>query len=444
MKNKKPKIKIRIPQSIYDHMMKELRKPHVYAHERVGFLTSGSKMLASGVLIITITGFHSVCDDDYIKDDSVGARINSAAIRKAMQLILDREEGCFHVHLHDHFGMPSPGTTDKKGIPGIVNSFANVSSQPHGFIIFSKDSFYVTVKIAGITQLITPQIISVIGYPMKFVLPGKTSEKPINLYDRQSFLGPLSQFFFQHIKIGIIGYGGGGSHFGQQLAHLGCKQIVVFDDDIIEDTNHNRLVGAWHSDIHKNTPKATIAKRSIRKIFPGANINIKKYIWQNQPDELLDCDIVLTAVDTYIGRHDLEAACRRYLIPMIDIGMDVYLHKKDPPHMSGQVILSMPGMPCMHCFGFLNNEKLKIEAAKYGDTGGRPQVIWPNGTLASSAIGILVDLLTGWTKQTDRIVYLSYNGNTQLISKHIRVEFAGSTCCHYPLDQTGPPKFKRI
>jgi hypothetical protein len=29
------------------------------------------------------------------------------------------------------------------------------------------------------------------------------------------------------------------------------------------------------------------------------------------------------------------------------------------------------------------------------DAGGRPQVVWPNGVLASAALGIAFDLVTG-------------------------------------------------
>jgi hypothetical protein len=43
--------------------------------------------------------------------------------------------------------------------------------------------------------------------------------------------------------------------------------------------------------------------------------------------------------------------------------------------------------------------KLAAEAARHGDAGGRPQVVWPNGALASTAVGLAVDLVTGWTRK---------------------------------------------
>jgi hypothetical protein len=93
----------------------------------------------------------------------------------------------------------------------------------------------------------------------------------------------------------------------------------------------------------------------------------------------------------------------------IDIGMDV--HGKEKPVIGGQVILSSPGGPCMRCIGFLTEEKLAQEAARYGNAGARPQVVWPNGVLASTAIGLAVDLVTNWTGRTRSYEYLVYDGN---------------------------------
>lgn len=57
----------------------------------------------------------------------------------------------------------------------------------------------------------------------------------------------------------------------------------------------------------------------------------------------------------------------------------------EPPRMSGQVIASIPGLPCMKCYGFLNESVFAEEAMRYGAAGVRPQVIWPNAVLASTA-----------------------------------------------------------
>ena len=70
--------------------------------------------------------------------------------------------------------------------------------------------------------------------------------------------------------------------------------------------------------------------------------------------------------------------------------------------MSGQIILSAPGGPCMFCMHFLTDEKIGREVANYGAAGGRPQVVWANGVLASTAVGIADQHPDRWTKSRRR------------------------------------------
>ena len=445
MKDKKPTILIRIPQLIHGQMLDDLRRPHPYAEERVGFLHTTSKVLADNTVLIIATEYIPVEDENYIDDDRVGAKINSVAIRAAMQRSLERKGGCFHVHLHDHRGQPGPSRTDKNGLPGVVESLANIApAQANGFLILSQNSFYASIKILGEKEFLQPNAVSVVGKPMLLSFTGEKGFKS-RVYDRQSFLGESSQFLFENIRVGIIGYGGGGSHIGQQLAHIGVKNIAIFDDDKVEDTNLNRLVGAWFSDVKNALLKTAVAERVIKNILPTANVVRVNTRWQDNPDLLQACDVVFGNIDSYAERQQAEAECRRFLIPYIDIGMDVYQIDDDPHAIAGQVILSLPGFPCMSCFGFLTEKKLAQEAAKYGKVGGRPQVVWPNGVLASTAVGLFVNLVTNWTQDNETPDYLSYNGNTGMIQQHVRTQYLTSKdCSHFLPDQVGAPVFVKL
>jgi len=441
---KQKNVIIRLPKNIHQEMIDDLRRQHKYAYERVGFLYSYTANIDKLTTVITCFKYEPVSDKNYIRDDSVGAKINSSAIREAMQMALTSKCGCFHVHLHDFEGLPSPSRTDK-GLNAVVESIANVASgQAHGFLILSADGFYANIKMPNEKLFIQPTQFSVAGYPMQIQFAKPFNPKESKVYDRQSFLGERSQFLFENVRIGVVGLGGGGSHIVQQLAHIGIINTTVFDDDKTEDTNLNRLIGGWFSDIKKATLKTLVAKRMMKKILPNAKIECINDKWQNQPHLLQKCDIVIGCVDSYAQRQELEAECRRYLIPYIDIGMDVTTADKNAPYISGQVVLSMPGLPCMFCLGFLTEKKLGLEAGKYGATGGRPQVVWPNGVLASSAIGIMIDLITGWSGLIDRVVYLSYDGNLETIADHMRLKYASDKCIHFVPENTGPPKFKKI
>jgi hypothetical protein len=88
------------------------------------------------------------------------------------------------------------------------------------------------------------------------------------------------------------------------------------------------------------------------------------------------------SLDSYRERDDLDRFCRRFLIPYIDLGMGVH-EVADGYSISGQIVLSSPGGSCLWCRGILNGNWLGQEAGQYGKAGSRPQVVWPNGVLAS-------------------------------------------------------------
>lgn len=445
-KNKNnPKIIFRIPNAIHLEMLNDLRRKHPHAWERMGFLHTRLKWLDKMTVLIIANFYQVLEDEDYIRDSSVGAKIGASAIRKAMQYMIENRTGGFHVHLHDHRGRPGPSPVDDRGIPGIIESLSHVTKeQATGMLILSSDGFFDAIRIPGIQRKLRADSISIVGFPMQFNFDDSGSMKASNVFTRQSFLGPHSQNNFDRVRVGIIGYGGGGSHVGQQLAHIGVKNITVFDDDIIEDSNLNRLVGGQWKDVINKLAKTSIAKRVIRSILPASNITIVTTRWQEAPEKLQQCDIVIGCGDTYAERQQAEVECRRYLIPYVDIGMDVYKCDNAFHSISGQIMVSMPGTPCFWCNGFLTEEKLGLEAAKYGNTGGRPQVVWPNGVLASTAVGIIVELITGWTGRKDQAIYLEYDGSTGHIKDHIRLLYSDEICKHYPLKNCGPARFTQL
>jgi len=249
-------------------------------------------------------------------------------------------------------------------------------------------------------------------------------------HSRQSFLGDNSEETLAQSTIGIIGLCGGGSHVGQQLAHIGIGKFVIADFDHVDDPNLNRMVGSCPADAALKRPKNDVIQEFILRINPNANVKIVGR-WQESGDLLRTCDIVIGCVDSFTAREQLERFCRRFLIPYIDIGMDV--HKVSNGYgISGQVALSMPGGHCLWCHGILTEERLTQEQQKYGAAGGRPQVIWPNGVLASIAVGHAVSLLLPWNIDLPLSSLIEYDGNRQVTRPGARLQFLKDVPCrHY-------------
>lgn len=261
------------------------------------------------------------------------------------------------------------------------------------------------------------------------------------LHSRQNFLGNHCDEVLTSSRIGIIGLCGGGSHVAQQLAHIGIGRFVAADFDHVEDPNLNRMVGTCPADAELRRPKNEVIKEVIHRINPNADVEIVGR-WENHGDLLRTCDIVIGCVDSFTARDELEKFCRRFLIPYIDVGMDV--HQVSSGYcISGQVALSMPGGHCLWCHGILTEERLAQEQRKYGAAGGKPQVIWPNGVLASIAVGHAVSLLLPWSTDLLQLSLIEYDGNRHITRPGARLQFLKDMPCphHAAEELLGDPFF---
>lgn len=263
-------------------------------------------------------------------------------------------------------------------------------------------------------------------------------------FSRQSFLGARSAEIFAGTRVVIAGLGGGGSHIAQQLAHLGVGHIALIDPDKIEPSNLNRLVGGTAKDVEATTAKVEIARRIILAIRPWIDVAVESKKWQEADYLIKNAHVIFGSLDGYLQRFYLEGAARRYLLPYIDIGMDVTQTGEGAFAVAGQLIVTRPDGPCMQCLGFITDERLSQEENRYGDAGVNPQVVWTNGTLASMAVGAFVQLFTPWCPVVEPFTWLELDGNSQTVTPSRQPEYMPrvSPCPHHGgADGLGDPFF---
>lgn len=134
-------ILFRISGNLYRTIQNDLRRPHEFAAERIGFLFVRPGKLAGADVLLLGAEYLPVLDKDYVDDLTVGARINGDAIRMAMQKVLDTRQGCFHVHLHEHKGKPRFSGTDNRELKVLIPTFRQVgTANYHGALLLSDDS----------------------------------------------------------------------------------------------------------------------------------------------------------------------------------------------------------------------------------------------------------------------------------------------------------------
>ena len=78
------RIKIKLTGALHAEIIRDLARPHPFAAERVGFVSGRMGTLADNGRLVLLTRYHSIPDDQYLDDPSVGARIGSEAITWAI------------------------------------------------------------------------------------------------------------------------------------------------------------------------------------------------------------------------------------------------------------------------------------------------------------------------------------------------------------------------
>lgn len=160
------KISIRFPQELYQEIHDDLSRKHRFAGERVGFVECASGATTDGGLILLAESYHPVEDDHYIDDPYAGATINSAAFRTVLQRAYSRTISIFHVHRHEHSGVPKFSEIDIRESYKFVPDFFKVQRlRSHGVIVLSHDSAYGLCWNPGELQPVPVKEFSLIGRP---------------------------------------------------------------------------------------------------------------------------------------------------------------------------------------------------------------------------------------------------------------------------------------
>ena len=133
------KIVFRATTAFLDEVRTDLRRKHLFAYERVGWIAVKPAM-AGETLLLLASAYHPVADEHYVRDPAIGARFGAAAMTDALSLALRDNVGMFNVHLHGHLGRPRFSRTDLREQPKFLPDFLAMRRDlPHGALLLSDD-----------------------------------------------------------------------------------------------------------------------------------------------------------------------------------------------------------------------------------------------------------------------------------------------------------------
>jgi ubiquitin-like modifier-activating enzyme 5 len=184
---------------------------------------------------------------------------------------------------------------------------------------------------------------------------------------RYSRLKSLEEFGFdvdwdslRKRTIVIAGVGGIGSITAELLARLGVKTLHIFDLDIVEEVNLNRLV---FQDSHVGMSKVHALKGILEKVNPDVEIiahhgDIMRFEFEDEFEDIIkSCDMGMLCLDNVPARQYFNVKCVKFEIPYMDSGL---LRSG----MGGYIHMVIPGeTACYQCTG-------SVEVTSTNDASG--------------------------------------------------------------------------
>ena len=161
------KTTVRIARRLLAEIDDDLDRAHEFAGERLGFVLA-RWVQADIELVVIPFRYISIADENYIDDAKVGAKMNSTAIRAALQATLDHGATCLHVHAR-HPAMPFFGDLDLAEQAKLMPSFrAAVPNAPHGALLLHGTGALARLWPSGGGPPVYADRVTVVGFPKRF------------------------------------------------------------------------------------------------------------------------------------------------------------------------------------------------------------------------------------------------------------------------------------
>lgn len=408
--------KLVLPEQLYrqarDHLLRDESEHLAFFLCNIGWAKNHPIFLAGEVILMD--------DADLAGPHMLSLELKLERLLSIINKAIKEKKALVEAHSHPFSNPPSFSATDREGfrefVPYMVDS---IKGMPYGAMVWGKRGIY------GACWSTWPQRekeveITLVGNKLsKIQSRGQSGSFDHDRYDRQiRAFGKEAQATITSIKVGIVGLGGIGCHIAQQLAYLGINELTLVDNQMVDLTNLNRLVGATIDDVGK--AKVDVIGRLIKKILPNARIRpIRNDLRSAEAlDSMKSVDILFGCVDNDGARLILNELGLAYLVPYIDCGLEIEMSDGKVEQVGGRVNVVLPNGPCLHCMNQIDLEEARIvlssaeevrraRAQGYirGDDEPSPSVVSLNGIVASLAVTEFLNLVTGIRLTTPFLVY---------------------------------------
>lgn len=328
-------------------------------------------------------------------------------------------------HTHPYSSWPYFSPVDDEGERAIIPSiFARALNGPHGSLVIGEEGFAGRVYAEPAQPFALDEVIDVSTTVETLSIHDRNTQLD-DLFDRNvRAIGAQGQALLLSLKVGVVGLGGTGSVVAQQLAYLGVGNLLLLDDDRLESTNLNRVVGAGLGDV--GHAKVDVAAAALGRSGPGRSTVFPirgSVLDASSASQLLSCDFIFCCTDNAGSRMIINQLAYQYLLPVIDMGIRIDASEGRIKAMAGRVQMLAPTLSCLQCHGFLDPEMVRRDlmndvdraADRYivGEAEPQPAVVSLNSTVSSLAVTMFLAVVAGFPMRVRHQNYIVSEGTVR-------------------------------
>lgn len=395
---------IRLPERIWSDV-----HSHLFGKdgEHFAFLFA-ARTTSRGRPVLMVKGAYLV-PDDAVSDAWHSMELSTDAVLHTINTAVKGNYSLIEAHNHQG-SMPRFSQIDREELGDFVRyAHDSLPDRPYVATVWGNTTVYGEYFLADGRRGRVDSIV-VVGEQLRQLVSRDDDQQEIDVvFDRQlPWFTPEGQRQLGRLCVGVVGCGGTGSQVIQHLVYLGCRTLVLVDDDIVDETNMNRLVTAMAADI--GTPKTIVGRRLAKQVAPTADVlTVQKQLQSQEAlDVLMGIDLLFGCVDNDGARLILNELSLAYEIPYIDLAVGIDVNKGQISTAGGRVTVVLPDGPCLYCMGeidpdeaayFLATRAEQDEQHERGYVTGMdapaPAVVSLNGMIAATAVNEFSAIVSG-------------------------------------------------
>jgi hypothetical protein len=330
-------------------------------------------------LLVSLAAIEPPGDGDLDETISIVGIQEPYTVRTVMQA--ERQPlavGVIHSHPQGYGTVASPTDDDMDSYFGeYIGSF--LPGRPYASLIYSKDEdgrreFSGRIWFEGKEYTVEKTII--VGDTVESHACGPGARSTIEFAGSAPTIaayGEEATLKLQAAMVAIVGVGGTGSAVAHLLTRAGVGRLVLIDHDQFESRNLERLHGSKLEHISSRPRKVDLVRKMCLEINPALEVIAidGNCLGRLAMDWLLRSDLVLGCTDTLHSRVALSEIAYRYLMPVIDMAVQLDGNDGVVTAEVMQFTRYHPGAPCAYCRGLVDSVQLAFELMPEGERAER-------------------------------------------------------------------------